>query len=142
MYAMFSKTQPTTLPGSSVDATRSNLVRRLLDARYGPGYSIVDGRLVQDQPKPMMAGWPANKPMDLCMGQGRGESRRWHRARAAPNGNDFRLGFSLGNNFPTINYRSDYSYGDPPRLYRSFYSAYEDWDRYHRQLLTATTIRT
>ncbi len=124
-------TQPTTpIPGSGIDNTRSNLVRRLLDARYGPGYSIVDGRLVRDQPKPMMTGWPANKPMDPV----------WAKAAVNPvdgtvrglyNGNDFRLGFSLGNNFPTINYRSDYSYGKyPPRLYRSFYSAYEDWDRY------------
>ena len=117
----------TPLPGSGIDNTRSNLVRRLLDARYGPGYSIVDGQLVSDQKKPIMVGWPAGNntgwvtpavnPIDGTI-------------RALYTGNNFGLGFSLGNNFPTINYRSDYSYGKyPSRLYRSYYSGYEDWDR-------------
>lgn len=117
----------TPVPGSGIDNTRSNLVRRLLDARYGPGYSIVDGRLVSDQKKPMMVGWPA------------GNNTGWVTPAVNPidgtirglyTGNDFRLGFSLGNNFPSVNYRSDYSYGKyPSRLYRSYYSGYEDWDR-------------
>ena len=121
---------PTTpIPGNTVDNTRSDLVRRLLGARYGPGYSIVDGRLIYDQKRAMAAGWPSGTPAN----------GGWATPAVNPidgtvrglyQGNDFRLGFTLGNNFPTINYRSDYSYGKyPQRLYRSFYSAYEDWDR-------------
>jgi hypothetical protein len=121
------------VPPVGIDNTRSGLVRRLLDARYGPGYSLVDGQVVADKPmpKPMTGGWPAGATTPM---------NNWvtpvvnpidGTVRGLYNGNDYRLGFFLGNGFPTVNYRSDYSYGKyPQRLYRSYYSIYEDADRY------------
>ena len=116
-----------------IDNTRSGLVRRMLDARYGPGYSLVDGQVVKDPApmKPMTGGWPAGSSMPTTWAvpayyPADGTIRGYYN-----NGRDFRLGFSIGNNFPVIQSGWDSSYGKyPARLYRSYYSPWEDWDRY------------
>ncbi len=113
------------VPPNSIDNTRSDLVRRLRNDGYGRGYAIVGDQFGGGYSGVggRNSGW-VTPVVNLLDGTVRG----------VYNGNDFRLGFSLGNNFPTINYRSDYSYGKyPQRLYRSYYSAYEDWDRYRNQ---------
>ncbi len=117
-----------------IDNTRSGLIRRMLDARYGPGYSLVDGQVVQDQPpmkKMMTGGWPSTSPMPTtwavpAFNPADGTIRGYYN-----NGRDFRLGFSIGNNFPILQSGWDTTYGKyPSRLYRSYYSPWEDWDRY------------
>lgn len=121
----------------NADSTRSNLVRRLLDYKYGPGYSLVDGRVVGPM-KPMMNGWGGGSTVGWGFG-GPGVAvpvinPTDGAIRGLYNSSDYQIGFSLGNNYPLINYRPDLAYGKyPQRLYRSYFSAYEDWDRYNNQ---------
>ena len=121
---------PTPMPGP-IDNTRSGLVRRIFDSTYGPGYSLVDGRVVQDKPKMMTGVWPAGSAMPNTwavptINPADGTIRGYYN-----NGRDFRLGFSVGNNFPIIQSGWDNSYGKyPARLYRSYYSPWEDSERY------------